>query len=185
MSKTPVRQALGMLEQEGLLERGARRQLVVRGFSAQHREEILEVREALEQIAIRHACRAISTDELDQLRLGLLRQRRAAQAGDEDEFIDLDEQFHLAIARGAGLPIVFKLLGQLRGFVRLLRVGTVRGEGYRFRVLEEHEAIVDALEQRDERAAVAALSRHLHTVDYVAAPSHGGRRAATPDHSNE
>lgn len=66
-----------------------------------------------------------------------------------------------------------------------MRVGTVRSEGYLFRVLEEHEAIVDALEERDEEAAAAALSRHLHTVDYVTAPSHGGGARQEPPPSNE
>jgi DNA-binding GntR family transcriptional regulator len=115
MSKTPIRQALRLLEQEGLLERGPRRQLVVRGFSPEYRQEVLDVREALERIAIRGACRVMPIDEIDLLRVGLLRQRRAAEAGDEAAFIELDEEFHLMIARGAGLQLVYKLLSQLRG----------------------------------------------------------------------
>jgi DNA-binding GntR family transcriptional regulator len=166
MSKTPVRQALRLLAQEGLLETGRRRQLVVRGVSPEQREEVLEVREALERIALAHACRSMPIDDVDQLRLSLFRQRRAAEARDESAFIELDEEFHLAIARGAGLPTVERLLAQLRGFVRLLRLGTVRHEGHLFRVLAEHEKIVDALERRDEQAALDALTEHLHTSEY-------------------
>jgi GntR family transcriptional regulator, rspAB operon transcriptional repressor len=176
MSKTPIRQALRLLEQEGLLERGPRRQLVVRGFSPEYRQEVLDVREALERIAIRGACRVMPIDEIDYLRVGLLRQRRAAEAGDEGAFIDLDEEFHLMIAKGAGLQLVYKLLSQLRGFVRIMRLGTVRDRGHLLRVLEEHEAIVDALERRDEEAALAALSHHLHTADYALEAS---RKAAS------
>jgi DNA-binding GntR family transcriptional regulator len=167
MSKTPIRQALRLLEQEGLLERGPRRRLVVRGFSPEYRQEVLDVREALERIAIRGACRVMPIDEIDLLRVGLLRQRRAAEAGDEAAFIELDEEFHLMIARGAGLQLVYKLLSQLRGFVRIMRLGTVRDRGHLLRVLEEHEAIVEALERRDEEAAHAALSHHLHAADYA------------------
>jgi DNA-binding GntR family transcriptional regulator len=176
MSKTPVRQALKLLEKEGLLERGPRRQLLVRGYTTEHREEILEIREALEQIAVREACRVTPAEEIDYLRLSLLRQKRAAQAGDEATFIELDEEFHLMIARGANLPIVYKLLSELRGFVRIMRLGTTRSQGHLFRVLEEHEGIVDALERRDEQAAAKALSVHLHTADYRldASNNHGG-----------
>jgi DNA-binding GntR family transcriptional regulator len=167
MSKTPVRQALKLLEREGLLERGPRRQLLVRGYSAEHRQEILDIRQALEQIAVRQACRVTPADEIDYLRVSLLRQKRAAQAADEAAFIDLDEEFHLMIARGARLPIVSKLLSELGGFVRIMRLGTTRSNGHLFRVLEEHEAIVDALERRDEKAAAKALFDHLNTADYL------------------
>jgi DNA-binding GntR family transcriptional regulator len=164
MSKTPVRQALRLLEQEGLLERGKRRQLRVRAFSADEREEIVEVRDALGAIAVRAACRSMSTDEVDLLRFSLLRQTRAAQQGDEDEFIELDEEFHVLLSAHA--PIVLGFLKHLRGFIRVMRLGSVRREGYLLEVLAEHEAIVDAIEARDEQAAVAAFSRHVHTTEY-------------------
>jgi GntR family transcriptional regulator, rspAB operon transcriptional repressor len=166
-SRTPVRHALGLLLQEGLVEVGARRQLIVRGFTPEHRAELLMLREALETVAVRHACETMTIEEIDQLRLLLIRQRRAARARLEDEFIELDEEFHLRIAEGARLPILIGFLGQLRGFVRLMRLGTVRHSRHLDQVTAEHEAIVDALEQRDQQAATAALSHHLHTSDYV------------------
>jgi GntR family transcriptional regulator, rspAB operon transcriptional repressor len=166
-SRTPVRHALGLLLQEGLVEVGARRQLIVRGFTPEHRAELLILREALETVAVRRACETMTIDEIDRLRLLLMRQRRAAASEQEDEFIDLDEEFHLRIAEGARLPILVRFLGQLRGFVRVMRLGTVRHPRHLVQVVGEHEAIVDALEQRDEQAATMALSHHLHTSDYV------------------
>src|ERR1700682_2794906 len=56
MSKTPVRQALYALLQEGLLEAGPRRQMVVRNLSPVQRAELVAVREALERVAVIHAC---------------------------------------------------------------------------------------------------------------------------------
>ena len=49
-SRTPVRHALGLLLQEGLVEVGPRRQLIVRGFTPEHRTELLVLREALEDV---------------------------------------------------------------------------------------------------------------------------------------
>lgn len=159
-SKTPVRQALQMLSREGLLEVGKRRQLIVRGFTPEHRDEILELREALEQISIRHACSRMSVDEIDYLRLLVMRQRRAVNADDDDRFVELDEEFHLRIADGSGLAIVTRILGQLRGFVRVMRLGGTRIRDANY-AIDEHELIIDAIESRDAGAATTALLDHL------------------------
>jgi DNA-binding GntR family transcriptional regulator len=166
ISRTPVRQALGRLLQEGLVEIGPRRQVIVRGFTPQHREEILVLREALESVAVRRACDVIDADDVDYLRLLLIRQRRAARENRHEDFLDLDEEFHLKIADGARLPILYSFLGQLRGFVRVARLGAVRPPAAMAQVVDEHERVVDAIERRDAEAALAALTDHLHRSDY-------------------
>src|SRR5579885_1292652 len=167
-SRTPVRQALGRLLQEGLVEIGSKRQAVVRGYTAAQREEILLLREAIEGLAVKRACRAMELEEIEQ--------RRAARAGDEAEFLELDERFHLRIADGARLPILRTFLGQLRGFVRVVRLGGPRTPGMLAAVVAEHERIVDALERRDEAAASKALVEHLHKSDYAITPVGRARR---------
>jgi DNA-binding GntR family transcriptional regulator len=175
MSKTPIRRALVALHQEGLLELGPRRQMLVCGFSAARRRELREVREALEQITVARACHALSDDDLDYLRTLLRRQRRAAEADRQDEFIDLDEDMHLALATRAGLDLVPRLLRQLRGFVSLMQLNTRRDPGYLLQVFAEHERIIDAVEAHDEPAALEALRDHLHTSEYVAADAVDGK----------
>lgn len=169
ISRTPVRHALGLLLQEGLVEVGSRRQLVVRGFTAEHRAEILMLREALESVGVRRACEVMQIDEIDYLRILLIRQRRAAEEGREDDFIDLDEEFHLRIAEGARLPILYGLLGRLRGFVRVVRLGSVRPPSVLDQVVSEHEEIVAAVERRDPERALEALREHLYKSDYAIA----------------
>jgi DNA-binding GntR family transcriptional regulator len=92
----------------------------------------------------------------------ILRQKRAAQNGDEDAFLDLDEEFHLRIVDAARLPILYSVLGQLRGFVRVARLGQPRPASVLAEICEEHGQIVDALERRDAREAQRALVAHLH-----------------------
>jgi DNA-binding GntR family transcriptional regulator len=166
ISKTPVRQALQSLRRDGLLELGPRRQLTVRGFSGEHRREILDVRIALESLSVRRACETMTIEQIDYLRLLLIQQKRAVDARDEDGFIELDEQFHLHIAAAAGLPIVERFLSQLRGFVRVMRLGTTRPPGHLQEVWAEHEAIVDMLEARRPGQAARALRGHLEHADY-------------------
>jgi DNA-binding GntR family transcriptional regulator len=139
----------------------------VRGFTPEHRAEVIELREALEGVSVRRACEVLTVDDVDQLRLNLLRQRRAAAERREDDFIDLDEEFHVGIAAAARLPIVSGFLSQLRGFVRVMRLGSVRDPDHLQEVIAEHEAILDAIERRDPRGAQAALTHHLHTTEYV------------------
>jgi DNA-binding GntR family transcriptional regulator len=165
-SRTPVRHALGLLLQEGLLEVGSRRQVIVRGFTPEHRSEILLLREALESIAVRRACEVMRVDDVDYLRLLLIRQRRAAREGRHEDFLELDEEFHLRISEGAQLPIVHGFLKQLRGFVRLATLGAVRPATVLAQVVEEHEQLADALERRDPEAALAVLTDHLHRSTY-------------------
>ena len=165
-SRTPVREALRQLLQEGLVEVGSRRQVIVRDFTPTHRREIQYLRGALEPVAVRRACEAMDVDDLDRLRLDLIKQRRAAREGLNEEFLDLDEQFHLRIADGAHLPILRAFLGQLGGFVRVATLGARRPPEALEEIVDEHERIVEAIEARDANAAVAALEDHLNRGDY-------------------
>lgn len=167
-SRTPVRQALGRLRQEGLIEIGPRRQSIVRGFTPEHREEMLLLRKTLEAVSVRRACAVMDVMDIDQLRLQIIRQRRTAAAGLDDEFLEQDEEFHLTIALGAEMPILHAFLGQLRGFVRVARFGLTRPTRALGEVVNEHERIVDAIEARDEDAALRALADHLERSDYTA-----------------
>jgi GntR family transcriptional regulator, rspAB operon transcriptional repressor len=169
MSKTPVRHALHALRQEGLLEAGPRRQLVVRNLSPVQRAELVAVREALERIAVSNACQNMNDDDFDHLRTLLRRQRRFAEAGEDDDFVDCDEEMHIAISARSGLQLVPQFLTQLRGFVRLMQMRARRDPGHLFQVLEEHVRLVDAIEARSVDDALAALALHLHRTEYIIA----------------
>lgn len=178
ISKTPLRQALQLLRTEGLLEVGPRKQLVVRAFSPEHRNEVLRIREALEEIAIEAAVVVLTDDQIDLLHLSVLRQKRAVDAGNEEEFLELDEQFHITIAQAANLPIVARLLEQIRGFARLMRLGRTQPPEHLREVLAEHQRIVEAIEQRDASRARRELHNHLHHWDYLVAQDDDAQQSA-------
>ena len=96
VSKTPVRHALERLKQEGFLTPGPRRQLIVSELSDERRAEILEVREALERIAVRRACAVRTLDDIDYLRLLLIRQRRAAKPELSPYTRETEQRAHLS-----------------------------------------------------------------------------------------
>ena len=111
-----------------------------------------------------------------------MKQRRAAREGLNEEFLDLDERFHLRIAEGAQLPILRAFLGQLGGFVRVATLGARRPPDALEQVVDEHERIVDAIEARDADAAVAALEDHLQSRRLL---DHAGARGGFPMNRSE
>jgi DNA-binding GntR family transcriptional regulator len=182
VSRTPVRQALRLLLQEELVEVGYRRQLAVIGVSAERRREVFLLRHALEEVAVIEAARVVSLDDVDQLRLLVMRQRRAAAAENRADFITLDEEFHGRIATSANLPTLHRFLSQLRAFIRLMGTEAITTrEGRMLQVVDEHERIIDAIEARDVHAAVEAVRIHLAETERTLAekeqkPASGARR---------
>lgn len=164
MSKTPVRYALRALRNEGILTVGPRRQMQVRNLSAAQRQELDQIRSALERMTVSHACRTMTDGDLDDLHAIVRRQRRAADAGREEEFIRLDEEFHQVIARRSGLTFAPDLLARVRTFVSLIQVTGDRRTARLQPPLEEHRRLLGALEARDEAGALAALADHLALV---------------------
>lgn len=187
VSRTPVREALRSLQRDGLLLEGARRQLFVIDVS-EHRREVVLLREALESAATVEACRRLEPADLDGLRLAVIRQRRAARAGDAQEFFRLDEEFHRALAGVARMPLLSMLLGRLGAFVHLARADQATGTGHMLGVAGEHERLLDLLEERDALTLRAALITHIHDLAprHPAGAPHGEtRRDAAADRRDE
>lgn len=162
VSRTPVREALRELLSEGLLtDTGPRRQAVVATVSPQMQREVFLMRRALERIAVHEAATTLDMAELDQLRLIMIRMRRAIAAHDINAFLDSDDEFHLHIARAADLHLVEDVLRRLRGATRLLSLGREFSREQLEATAKEHDAIIDALDTHDPDTAEAALIAHV------------------------
>ena len=163
ISRTPLREALHALLHEGLLREAPRRQLVVTTVTQDRLSEVLDLRDALEQLATRHAATTLDLEGIDRLRLNLIQQRRAAHAGQTDRYLDLDDEFHIRIAADSSLGLTTAFLAQLRSYIRLALLG-VDPEDKTWDPLaatDQHEAILDAIENREFEAAEALMAAHL------------------------
>jgi len=161
VSRTPVREALRRLQSDGLLEVGPRRQLLVVDVSPEHRHEVTTLRVALEGAATAAACERRDEDDLDRLELLLLKQRRAAAAGDAETFLRLDEEFHLALAGSARMPTLSRMLEQLGAFVRLGRLGEATTTPHMQGLVGEHEQLVSLLRSRRAARLRTTLATHI------------------------
>ena len=164
VSKTPIRQALTMLEQEGLVETTSFKGAVVGGYSRQDLLEIYELRELLENLAARAAAESMSDE--DRARLGRIsRESRMLKSGNDparlaalvSDFDDvLFDQVHNSRIRA--------LIENLRA--HLTRIGHLT-EGIPGRIeasVDEHEKIVQAISARDADLAEQRMREHIRSV---------------------
>ena len=164
VSKTPIRQALTMLEQEGLVETTSFKGAVVGGYSRQDLLEIYELRELLENLAARAAAESMSDE--DRVRLDRIsRESRMLKSGNDparlaalvSDFDDvLFDQVHNSRIRA--------LIENLRA--HLTRIGHLT-EGIPGRVeasVDEHEKIVQAISARDPDLAEERMREHIRSV---------------------
>lgn len=161
VSRTPVREALRQLEQEGLVASIPNKGVFVRGISAQDIEDIYAVRALIEGLAARWAAEKITEEELKSLKEILDLMEFYTQKGDMDRVSELDTQFHALIYSASKSKTLCLVLGNLHHFVQKARIGSVKVPGRANKTLSEHRAIVQAFESREPNAAEAALTEHV------------------------
>jgi DNA-binding GntR family transcriptional regulator len=166
ISRTPAREALRQLETEGLIEVLPQRGFRVRRMSRPELVEFFELREMLESYVVRRLCQTIEDRDVRSLRHILDRQQQAAE--DIAEFITLDEEFHLSMARMAGLQRTERIVASLRGVLWLMGRRVVNDLSRWGDVVNEHEAILAGLQSGDPQTAAAAVSGHINATAEMA-----------------
>ncbi len=177
MSRTPVRQALPLLAQEGLLTEHESRGYAVRAFTATDIVDAIEIRGALEGIAVRRVAeKGASKSFVRELRAcledgdAILRKRRVEDS-DEALYSEMNTRFHTLILEEVGSPLLTAAL------VRNSRIpfGGPQALAFDKSNLEQmydmlhyahrqHHAIVEALEQGQSGRAEALMREHANVV---------------------
>jgi len=158
-SRTPVREALQRLEGEGLVEILPQRGFRVATLTREGYAEFCALRELLESFVVERLCTISNAQALQLLRQIVDRQRLFVD--DLGAFLQLDEEFHSALAGAADLPRTARIVASLRGIIWLTGSKVVGVAARRQEVLVEHDELLQALGRRDCDAAVAAIKHHL------------------------
>ena len=156
VSRTPVREALGLLAQDGLLQR-TRRGFQVRTRSA---EEILDLYDA--RIALESAAARLAAERRSELELLLLEEliERRRQAADEAAVADADRRWHLALRSAAHNETIVGLLNQVTTQLSIYRPAfTMRTRANS--EVDEHDRVTKAIRKQDGEAARLAMIAHL------------------------
>ncbi len=161
VSRTPVREAVLKLADEGLIEIFPQSGTFVSRIPLGVLPEAGVIRKALEQASVRLAAERATRSQIAQLRACLERQLEVEAAHDEDSFHQADETFHALIAEIAGYPGFWTLIQQVKVQVDRCRRLTLPVPGRIAKVIAEHEAIVDAIADHDPDRAMRCLVDHL------------------------
>ena len=164
VSRTPVREAILKLSDEGLVEIFPQSGIFVSRIPLSALPEAIIVRKALEATTARLAAGLATTSQILSLQAILQRQREADAADDRDAFHQADEHFHATIADVAGYPGIWTLIQQVKVHVDRFRQLTLPQKGRMTQVIAEHEVVLAAIEAHDPAAAGIAMEKHLERL---------------------
>ncbi|MGH8868321.1 MAG: GntR family transcriptional regulator [Actinomycetes bacterium] len=167
VSRTPVREALRRLADEGLVVKTTHQGSVVAGLSFEDILALYVVRENLEGVAGRLAAVRCTPQLLSDLGAVQKRMRQAAKRSQPAEMARENLEFHRLLRGAAGNPYLERFLTQVEHAVRRLPTTTFAAAGRPEAVLAEHQAIIDAIREHDGDAAEAAAKRHMHEARTV------------------
>ena len=163
VSRTPVREAIRKLENEGLVEMVPRRGAHVAEITRQELNDVLEVRRSLEELAISKACDRMTAEELLELKDAekAFSLKVAEKEADITMLGEADEAFHDVIYRGTRNRRLIQMLNNLREQMYRFRVEYLKDMDVRQVLVEEHDAIVRALEAHSREEAVRLMTLHI------------------------
>ena len=151
-SVTPVRDALQMLSQEGLVTIKPRSGYFVTPTTLKQLRDLLELRGILELAGVERAADRITKDAIEELRTV-----HAGYTGDDDlsydRYTEENRRFHYLVAKASGNNELTNMVGRLHD--RLARFMVMRHAGRT--MLDTHEKIIEALEAHDVNSAREAL----------------------------
>ncbi|WP_442544164.1 GntR family transcriptional regulator [Arthrobacter sp. KN11-1C] len=161
VSRTPVREALQLLEKEGIVRIEKNRGVRVLQISLDEIVQIFQIRILLEPPAAARAAEIVTKHELAHFRELHGRILDAAAADDGPGTLQADKEFHLFLMGLAGNPRLTALDGELRNLVLAQGLVTIPSIRSSQDLADDRRGILDALERQDPLAASAAVREHV------------------------
>lgn len=161
VSRTPVREALRSLEVEGLVKMIPRRGAMVAEIDEKSMTDVLVVRKALEELAIKIACDNITPEAIQRLKEVTDKLETAIDRNKLEKIADLDVKFHDIIFNATDNMRLIQILNNLREQMFRYRLEHVKVEEQRETVLREHRSIIKALEEHDSEKATSVIKKHI------------------------
>ncbi|MFT5218706.1 MAG: DNA-binding GntR family transcriptional regulator [Planctomycetota bacterium] len=176
VSRTPVREAISRLEQEGLVKNIARRGAFVVRKTKQEVLDMIDVWAALESMSARLATTRASDEEITRLRKDFITFDDSEEAKAHiDEYSETNVRFHQAIMALGKSPLISRMADELFFHMRAIRSSTIKERDRVARSVIDHIRIIEALEDRDPyhaeqlvRDHALELAKHVEKyVDYL------------------
>jgi len=161
ISRAPIREAFNRLEEEGFVTIIPRKGAAVSKITAQVIEDIFEIRETLESLAVRKSIGKISIEKLEKVGEGFKNfVNKPTSAENCIQYLVLDKKFHDLLSQNCGNKKLIELLANLQEQIHWLRNISLKRITFAGSV-KEHLAIIEALKKNDEELIIKVLLQHL------------------------
>jgi DNA-binding GntR family transcriptional regulator len=161
VSRGPIREAIGRLAAEGLVNVRPRRGAVVRSLSKEEFLELYQVREALERMAVQLAVPRLTAAQLDELAALNVMMDASAARDDVQGFFEANVAFHERLLEASGNDKLQALYRQLLGQLGRYRLRSLTLRGNLQRSVSEHAAILRAAKRGDADRAAQLMAEHI------------------------
>lgn len=161
VSRTPIREAIRKLELEGLVLMIPRKGAEVADISEKSLRDVLEVRKALEELAVQLACDKITEEKIVDLKKAAEDFKKILKSKDITEIAEADVRFHDIIFMATDNQKLVQLLNNLREQMYRFRVEYLKKEEVHPQLIAEHEKIIECIMERDKVKASAIVSEHI------------------------
>jgi DNA-binding GntR family transcriptional regulator len=161
VSRTPIREAIRMLESDGFVESIPRRGVVVRDIDISEIIEIYMIRQALEVMVFKSAAHHITAQELEKARCHIQESQAYLEGKNFEKYFRANELFTETIIEAGRLPKVRQLIGSYRDQLRRYRKVTLSDPLRQQAAIRQHLGILDAMEERDAERVGKLVFEHL------------------------
>lgn len=161
VSRTPIREAIRKLELEGLVTMIPRRGAEVAQITAKNLKDVLEVRKALDALAIELACDRITEDEVVELKRACEYFQQMTFTKDATKITKADVKIHDIIVKASRNDRLVQMVNNLAEQMYRYRFEHIKDEKQHQRLMSEHEAIYESLYARDKQKAAEAVKVHI------------------------
>lgn len=162
VSRTPIREAIRMLELDGLVKMIPRKGAQVAQISREDLQDVLEVRKALDTLAVKLACNRITEDEIKKLKEAENEFEKTLMQSDTTLIAEADVAFHDVIQLAAKNKRLKSIISNLAERIYRYRFEYIKqqSDGGKTLVME-HREIIRCIEEKDVKAAINAIEVHI------------------------
>ena len=161
VSRTPIREAIRMLEQEGLAVTVPRKGAEVAGLTEKDMQDVLQVREALDELAANIACEMITKEELEELIHAKEEFEAALHTKDIKRIAETDMKFHDIIYHATRNPKLVNIVSNLREQMYRYRMEYLKDERNFPILIREHQQITDGFMEKNKALVADSMRTHV------------------------
>ena len=161
ISRTPIREAIRMLELEGLVESQTTGGVIVKTLTREEISEIYKIRIALESLIIEEIIKKINNQDIKKLEKVLKNTKKAFEVKDIEKVFSLFTEFNQILYDIASLPKVTGMINNINLYLKRFRKLSIDNPSRKEEAFEDHVQILEAIKNKELSTAISINRMHL------------------------